>query len=75
MVDNDSSSVKNKQIIENKSKFTYCCEIGCWNIVTLNSKTICNSCKKPMCYICKDHSIKFQAARGRCDQCCWDEIT
>ena len=68
-------STKDKQNIENKSKFTYCCEVGCWDIVPLNSTNICRSCKKPMCIKCKDHSINFQAARGRCDQCCWDEIT
>lgn len=55
-------------------KVQKCREVGCSKIVN-NSVTLCNSCRKPMCRSCKNNAVANIYARGRCDYCCWDEIT
>jgi hypothetical protein len=61
--------------INNIVKLVQCCEVGCNAKIETSSTVKCAECQKPMCQTCKNHAIEFVAARGRCDMCCWWEIT
>ena len=65
----------NDQRTHNSQQTFYCCEVGCNIILPYNSIIVCNICRKPMCQTCKDKSLKINNAFGKCNYCCWDEIS
>ena len=69
------TNTRNPNDVHNVVKLVECCEVGCWCKVEASSPIKCSECKRPMCRTCKTHTIKFEPARGRCDICCWNEIT
>ena len=67
-----------KVTITQNSNMCKCCEVGCSKMVVINIagvSSICNTCRKPMCRLCKGSAVKRAGSFGRCDYCCWDEIT